>query len=304
MSNVLTKLGNSQQVRMLRQTAKMTYAPLSKLMAKSGPELLIGAGIAGGIMTVALAIHATTKLEKTVDEIQQDVALVKERKEAGSATSKDLTRVYVRSTVKIVKLYAPTITMGVASACFVLGAHDMMKKRNAALAAAYKALETTFETYKKRVVEEFGEEKDEQYRLGLREEKKEDPETGKNETILVFDPSVMSQYSRIFDEYNTRYNAAPGHNLVWLKAMQNYFNDLLHTRGHVFLNEVYNELGFQPIQAGQAVGWILGADEPNYVDFGIYDLDNPRKKLFINGLEQSILLNFNLSGVIINRIAS
>ena len=88
---------------------------------------------------------------------------------------------------------------------------------------------------------------------------------------------------------------------MYLKAQQNSFNDLLRARGHVFLNEVYDGLGLERSQAGAVVGWVLG-DGDNYVDFGIFDGDKPRARDFVNGLEASILLDFNVDGVIYDLI--
>jgi hypothetical protein len=51
------------------------------------------------------------------------------------------------------------------------------------------------------------------------------------------------------------------------------------------------------------VGWIDGGDGDGYVDFGIYDIAavNNRRE-FINGYEPSIILDFNVDGVIWDKI--
>ena len=118
-------------------------------------------------------------------------------------------------------------------------------------------------------------------------------------TMNIIDPNTISDYSRIFDECNTSWSKSPEHNLVFLKQQQNYANDLLKSRGHLFLNEVYDMLGFPRTQAGQIVGWVYDEKNPigdNFVDFGIYNLDSERARAFVNGYERSILLDFNVDG--------
>jgi hypothetical protein len=89
---------------------------------------------------------------------------------------------------------------------------------------------------------------------------------------------------------------------MFLKARERYANDLLISRGkggRLFLNEVYDMLGFERTRAGQMVGWVYDPDNPNvdsHVDFGIYDLYDPQKCAFVNGHERSIILDFNVDG--------
>ena len=98
---------------------------------------------------------------------------------------------------------------------------------------------------------------------------------------------------------------------MFLRRQQDYANEVLKSRGHLFLNEVYDMLGIPRTKAGQVVGWIYNEDNPNgdnYVDFGIYDLSNlsdsqkERKMAFVNGQEYSILLDFNVDGPIYDLI--
>ena len=86
-----------------------------------------------------------------------------------------------------------------------------------------------------------------------------------------------------------------------MKCQENYANDLLKTRGHLFLNEVYDMLGIPRTQAGQIVGWVYDEKNPvgdNFVDFGILDLYDEKKREFVNGYERTILLDFNVDGEI------
>jgi hypothetical protein len=89
------------------------------------------------------------------------------------------------------------------------------------------------------------------------------------------------------------------HNKLFLKCQQSYANDMLQARGHVFLNEVYSWLGLEHSKAGAVVGWVINSDGDNFVDFGIFDPGNSR---FVNGQERSILLDFNVDGVIYDKI--
>ena len=109
------------------------------------------------------------------------------------------------------------------------------------------------------------------------------------------DPNKLSVYARMFDETSTEWSKTPEYNMLFLRSQQAYFNNMLQAKGHVFLNEVHDALGFERSQAGQAVGWVLSKDGDNFVDFGIYNAENSG---FINGDSRYVLLDFNVDGVI------
>lgn len=264
---------------------------------KFSPEALTVIGVVGVVASAVLASRATLKLEETVDLANERLRVAR----AELVTKEDkkpLVRAQTRNVLEIVKLYGPSVTLGVASLTCIVSAHGILHKRNVAIAAAYKAVEGSFEQYRKRVVEEFGEEKDTEYRQGIRTtvEKGED---GKKTTTKAFDPTDVSLYARFFDEGNPNWSRFPGQNLVFLKIQQQYMNDLLITRGHVFLNDVYDALGMERTGAGAATGWVIRKDGgDNYIDFGIYNADNEQARAFVNGNERNILLDFNVDGVI------
>ena len=92
---------------------------------------------------------------------------------------------------------------------------------------------------------------------------------------------------------------------MFLRHQQNYANDILKNRGYLFLNEVYDMLGFPRTKYGQIVGWVYdekNSNGDNFVDFGIYDKDNPEKRKFVNGYETAIWLDFNVDGNILDLI--
>lgn len=112
----------------------------------------------------------------------------------------------------------------------------------------------------------------------------------------------ISDYTRVFDYSCTGWSTSSEWNLIFLKNQQSYCNELLRTRGHLFLNEVYDALGIPKTKAGQIVGWVYDENNitsDNFVDFGLYD---ERNYDFINGSKNTAILDFNVDGNILDRI--
>lgn len=291
----------------------------SLLLKKHSPEIFIVLGIIGVGKSAIMLHEAVPKARLLLDEAKREIVTIQQAKEiyvvekySESDYRKDLMITYSHTSVDLVKTLMPGILLGGLSIGLIWGAHKIMSNRNLALMAAYKALDEGFKKYRERVVEELGAEKDEQFRYGVVKKTIDVDvidEKGKTKkvkkTIAVADPNGYSVYARFFDEASDRWNKIPEFSLIFLKAQQNYANDLLHTRGHVFLNEVYDALDIPRTQAGSVVGWCIGEGD-NFVDFGIFEANTyepkPRARAFVNGYEPNILLDFNVDGVIWNLI--
>lgn len=265
---------------------------------KYAPEILTGVGIVGGIGSTILAARATLKLEAILD----DMAIRME----GLKDDESRAKLYVITGLKITKLYGPSVSLGVASIAAILAGHGMLRKRNAALVAAYGVLERAFDTYRGRVIDEFGEEKDYEFRHGLKQ-----VTTGKGdkkEVAMVFDPDlVVSPYARVFrrwshpDGGSTQWDPTPEYNIVFLSAQETFANQKLQAKGHVFLNEVYEALGFEHSAEGAMAGWVKGEGD-DFIDFGFRDPRNIRTGSLIDGEEGNIFLDFNVQGEIVSKI--
>lgn len=286
---------------------------------KHSPEILMVAGIAGTIVGTVLACKATTKVSEIIEEKNKNVEDVHTCLEDNSKeyteedSKKDLTIIYAQTGVKLFKLYAPAIGVMVLSFASIIAGHKVLKKRNIAIAAAYAAIDKGFKQYRKNVIEEFGEGVDQQMRFGLKskEIKKKDKD-GKTvkETEYYIDPEEnpldnISEYARFFDAASENFAKDPEYNMMFLRRQQDYANEMLKARGHLFLNEVYDLLDIPRSKAGQVVGWVYDKNGntkgDNYVDFGLYRNDQGTRR-FVNGLEYNILLDFNVDGVIYDLI--
>lgn len=284
-------------------------------LKKHSPEILVISGIVGVVTSAVMACRATTKLTPILDEARADVELIHNNVENPSLptpvdpneTKKELAKVYFNTAVDISKLYAPSVILGGLSITSILASNNILRKRNVALAAAYATIDKGFKEYRNRVVERFGEVVDRELKYNIKHEKVEekvvDEETGKEKkvkkTVDVADIDGYSGYARFFDAGNENWNKDSELNLFFLRAEQNYANERLKARGHLFLNDVYERLGIPKTQAGQVVGWIYDPENPfgdNYVDFGIYDIHKRGSRDFVNGYEYSILLDFNVDG--------
>lgn len=290
-------------------------------LKKHSPEILVVTGVVGTVASAVMACKATTKIDEVLAETKENVEKTKDYVEKKGFSEKyteedykkDLTIFYAKGGLELVKLYAPSVALGALSITAILSGHNVLRKRNVALAAAYATVEKGFKEYRGRVVERFGEELDRELKYNIKakevEETTVDEKTGEEKvtkkTVNVADPNSYSTYARFFDDGCTGWTKDPEYNLMFLKNQQRYANDLLKSRGHLFLNEVYDMLGIPRTKAGQVVGWIYDEEYPNgdnFVDFGIYDLYNEKARDFVNGYERSILLDFNVDGDIMNLI--
>ena len=293
----------------MKDNMRKMYNKLTFKVQKNSPEILIGVGIATTVTATVMACKATLKISDILEEVEQtqnnmDYALEHKPEEYTQKDyDKDKYILTVQTGVKLVKLYLPSAGLLIFSVgCFV-SSNRILKKRHMALASAYAALDKSYKFYRQNVIEKYGEDVDKEMRYGIKAQTITDEEgKEKEEKVMTMDPddpNSYSDYARFFDEASPCWEKDAEYNYMFLKAQQQYANDLLRARGRLFLNEVYDMLGIPKSKAGQVVGWVYDEENPvgdNYVDFGIYDLSKERVRRFVNGDERNILLDFNVDG--------
>lgn len=297
-----------------------TFGKMGLKLKKHSPEIMVIGGVIGVVGSTVLACKATTKLSGILEESKENVDQIKNYVEENGYSEKyseedyrkDLAITYTQTAVKVAKIYAPAVILGTLSITSILAGHNITRKRNLALSAAYVAIDKSFKEYRARVVERFGEKLDKELRYNIKQGESEEivrNDEGGEEVVKTAteyaDPNTYSEYARFFDDGCLGWTKDPEANLTFLKQQQNYANDKLKRKGFLFLNDVYGMLGIQPTKAGQIVGWIYDEKNPigdNFVDFGIYDINRPRNRDFVNGYERVILLDFNVDGNILDMI--
>lgn len=278
-------------------------------LKKHSPEILVVAGIAGTVVSAVLACKATTKVAEILDETKGTLDTIHEGMETGAINGqeyttedgkKDTVVVYAQTGMKLAKLYGPAIILGTLSITSILASNNILRKRNVALGAAYAAIDKSFKEYRGRVIERFGEQVDTELKYGIKAKKFEeievDPETGKEKkvkkTVMVADPNLQSDYAVYFDSKSRDYETNPDYNRMFLKAQQAFANDKLQTRGHLFLNEVLDDLDLPRTPAGQIVGWTKDGPD-GYVNFRIVEVERETED---GRHEPALLLDFNVEG--------
>ena len=291
------------------------------ILQKNAPHIAFGVGIVATVVGTYLSCKATLRSQPIVAKAKEELLDIRESREIGGSTVIDassgrsvtaieitdseyrqaVAHVYMRTSGQLAKEYGPAFLAYATGIGLLTSAHITLTKRNAALAATLTALTKAFDEYRSRVRAEVGAERENELFLNAVEHTITD-ETGKEKKIKVLtDPNGLSPYAKVFDEYSRYWNKDPELNRLFVQAQQNYANDLLQVRGHVFLNEVYDQLGLERTKAGAVVGWIISEEGDNYIDFGIFNSD-PNKTGFVNGWERSVWLDFNVDGVIYDKL--
>lgn len=313
----------------LMTTVSSSFNKMGFKLKKHSPEILVVAGVVGTVVSAVMACKATTKVNDILEKAKEDInsihdcaaneAFVEEY--TSEDAKKDLAIVYIQTGVKLTKLYAPAVALGVLSLGSILASNNILRQRNVALAAAYATVDKGFKEYRNHVVERFGEEVDRELKHGIKAKKIEKVVVGEDgkekkvkETISVVERDSLSDYSFFFEESNPYWEKDGNYNRMFLLAQQQYANDKLRADGFLYLNDVLYNIGIPKTKAGQIVGWVYDPENPkgdNYVDFGIYETYRRNEESFVKDTvmrerfgkevyERVVLLDFNVDGNILD----
>lgn len=293
------------------KTLRKSFKKAQLTVKKHSPEILMVAGVIGTVAGAVMACKETLELEDVLDECKQEKMELEEQyamceEYSEDALKKDKVKLTIKQAAKIVKLYAPSVIMEATSIGVIFASNDIMRKRNASMAAAYATLNSMYKRYRQNVIESYGEEVDKDMRFGVKHEKVTEIDEDGNKVkidarIVDLDNTALaiSDYSRFFQSGCKGFDASSGrYNLLYLKGIQAMFNNKLIADGYVMLNDVYRELGFDTIPEGWSIGWVYDEENPigdNYIDFGLYEARNKNQRA-VNDWEPVILMDFNVDG--------
>lgn len=285
-------------------------------LKKHSPEILVAVGVVGTVVSAVMACKVTTKIDTILDETKEQLDKIHEyagnpdmaEKYNAEDAKKDTVIVYAQAGVKLARLYAPAVGLGILSISSILASNNILRKRNMAISAALAAATQDFKDYRNRVIERFGKEVEHQLRYNIKAEEIEETvtdEKGKEKkvkkNIEVADPNT-SGYVRYFTRSNPYWEEDSSYVEMFLRSQQNYANDKLKATGHLTLNDVYDMLGFHDSKAGMVVGWIYDLDHPNgdnYVEFDVKKVNLPNEQ---GGYEEAYAIDFNVDGNIYNEM--
>lgn len=279
------------------------------LLKKHSPDILLGAGLVGVVGAAVWAVKETMDHYEEVKSVNEAEMAKKAmdinfRGQTNQITEQQAKQEFgmllMENAMRWVRLYGPPFALGTASVVSIVAGHQTSKRRAAGVMAAYSLLDRSFKGYRIRVREELGEEKDAMFMYGTPEKaiaEDIDETTGRKKKKKYNKYSCeLSEYAVTFDEYNVGWRREAGLNRSHIEAIQNVMNDRLLIKGHVFLNEVYDELNFPRTTAGAVVGWVLDSENGDgVIDLGLYSPINQANREL---LDPSIIIDPNVDGVI------
>ena len=298
------------KISKIRNDAAAMFRSAKFYIKRHSADIALGVGVTGVVVGTVMACMATTKLPDILEETENNLDAAKES--GDSDNSKQIATVYGRSVAKIAINYAPSVAVSSLSIASIVWAHSEMRKRNVALAAAYTTVHQSFKQYRQRVIDKYGEDVDFEMRTGVHQEIIQATSTDENGNEVVTN-TVVSKidkarggYSRVFEVGNPFWEPTMmARNKYFLLSRQQYFTDILVSKGYVWLNDVYRELGFSETQAGTEVGWRYDSSEgsttSNCVDFGIREL-TVEDEDYPGETRTCFVLDFNVDGSIKTKI--
>lgn len=307
----------------------MNTAMMKLTLAKNAPHIAVVAGVGTLVVSTVLCCRATLRVEELLQETKENLTMIKEGRmdpeliEKGyddKAFYSDMAKAYVKSAAGFVKLYGPPIALGLAGLAAIMWSHQTMARRNAALMGAYTILQDRFSKYRDNVERTLGnlgggiEERDildgvDSVKRTVKEKDDEGNVQKREEVNRILHTNddldgYLSDYAWLFNPDTSRMSMNNyTDDLYFLQLAQSEMNDRLMIKGHVFLNEVYDRLGFDHTPEGAVVGWVYDETCPNKIDFGVFDGMTCCMRRIQDGLSYGgIALDFNVDGIIYDLI--
>ena len=281
------------------------------------PTILIVAGTASIIGGTVLFMKNSKKLELVVDELNdttEKMEIMAEQRpeyEESGDRKKDAVKLYTKSTIDIIKIYAPSVLLVTGGVAAIFGSHRILQKRNVALIGAYKTLDKGFKKYRKRVVDEYGEDVDRELMLNKITTKEtvvtknsKGKEVSKEVDVESIEIDDEATYARVFGPGNPNWDGSnPVANFLFVKQVEHYLRLKLYTNGVLFLNDVYKQLGLKQVPAGQVIGWSVSDDEMSEFELG-YTLKSGEDLPFpmSDRVTEGIWLNIEPEGLIVDLV--
>ena len=294
--------------------AKLKAAPFIFWCRKHAPEILVVAGtvsVGGGTV---LACRATLKAK---DILEEEIATeIEFETEDGDVefyplADSEIRKAQIEKGMHVAGSYLPAAGLVVGGVAMLIGAKSIEHRRLTAALGAYSSLQSMFEEYRKRVVSEHGAAADIKALTGSTTsnsfifEQQEDGKKPKKQKVELLIREDEDPFHRIFDDCNCPHEWRDNleENRFFLECQQKALNTKLQYTGRVFLNEVYEALGFSYLPIGQFVGWVsddIEGCKDGFIDFGI-DYAYLREEIARAQAENrtpepSIWLNFNCDG--------
>lgn len=272
---------------------------------RKSPEICVAGAIIFGAGALVMTFVAARKMDKALEEPKAIINTAKSKEISEKYTEEDKQHDITLGTVQLVwegvKLFAPSALMALGSCACVLISHRKLSRRNAELAAANGILAKQVASLTKSLEDKVG--KDEAYRLKYEDKLEEVEETvmdenGEEKTVKVKKPKAgyeADDLGRFFDEISSEWKKDPQYNFMTLRNIMFEFQERLKRDGVVFLNDIYERLGYEKTQAGYQYGWVYrkGVDPTTVISFGPVVGDREKENQMVRENQRYIWLEFN-----------
>lgn len=230
------------ELKMKKPNVTKLMKDVKTVISKNSPGILTGLGVAGMATTAVLAVKATPKALRLMDEAENE-------------KGDDLTK--VEAVKACWKCYIPAVATGAVSAACIIGANSVNARRNAALATAYQLSTTALAEYKEKVVETIGEKKAQTIKEKIAKDKIEKNPVTKSDIIITEKGNTLC-----YDALSGRYFRS---DIDKIRRVVNELNKRMLSEMYISLNEFYSELGLRGTTMGDELGW--------NIDDGMIELD-------------------------------
>ena len=279
-----------------------SFCKATEMVKIKSPVILAVTGVISITASVITACKATVKAEPIFKKLEEDRKGIEEAKKnhpteyTKDKIAHDKTIVYGRTIVKAAKVYWLPAVLLIAGLASILCSNYILSNRLAQATAACAAVTEAFKHYRSQITKKFGEEIDAKARRGILVENEDGNDDNGNTDSK--ENNKKDDILRIFDETCSLWKPNAEINYSTIMCIQNTANDMLRAKHILFLNDVFEMFDFPRTAAGQTLGWVYDPkkDAPNKIDFGVFDRKDPAKRLFVNGKERSIWLDFNVDG--------